>query len=132
VEEILDENSQVVKKIEPREIRRVISEEAALATSAMLVNVVDHGHALGAQVKGYYVGGKTGTAQIPSPEGGYMEGQYIHNFIGYAPIENPKFVMLIKFDNPKTVGFAANSAAPVFGEISDFLLKYYQVAQERK
>lgn len=132
VKEVLDEDFEAVKRVEPREVRRVISEEAALATSAMLVNVIENGHAFGAQVEGYYVGGKTGTAQIPSVKGGYIEGQYIHNFIGYAPINNPKFVMLVKFDNPKTVGFAANSTAPVFGEISDFLLKYYQIPQERK
>lgn len=132
VEEILDEEGQSIKKIEPREIRRVISEETSLAVSAMLVNVVENGHSSKAKIPGYYIGGKTGTAQIPSPKGGYLENQYIHNFVGYAPISDPKFVILVKFDNPKTSVFAEGTVVPAFGEIADFLLKYYQVPKDRK
>ena len=122
----------VIKKIEPRAVRRVISEEAALAVSAMLVSVVENGHAIKAKIPGYYIGGKTGTAQIPSPYGGYLHRQYIHNFVGYAPIEDPKFVILVKFDNPKTSVFAEGTVVPVFEEIVDFLLKYYQIPKNRK
>lgn len=127
VEEILDQDGKTLKKIEPRQIRRVISEETALAVSAMLVSVVEEGHSVKAKIPGYYVGGKTGTAQIPSPKGGYLDKQYIHNFIGYAPIDNPRFVVLVKFDNPKTSVFAEGTVVPAFEEIADFLLKYYQI-----
>ena len=131
VEKILDDSGNILQEIEPKMIRRVISEDASLAVSAMLVNVVENGHAVGAQVEGYYIGGKTGTAQIPSSQGGYLEGQYIHNFVGYAPIDNPKFAILVKFDNPKITSFSASSASPAFGEISEFLLKYFQVQKNR-
>ncbi len=132
VEEILDENNQTIKKIEPQVIRQVVSEQTAETVSAMLVNVVENGHAQKSKVDGYYIGGKTGTAQIPSPNGGYLENQYIHNFIGYAPISDPRFVMLVKFDNPKTSVYAEGTVVPVFGEIVDFLLKYYQIPKEKK
>jgi cell division protein FtsI/penicillin-binding protein 2 len=131
VDKIIDKKGDIVENIEPREIRQVISKDSSDAVSAMLFNVVDGGHAIGASVPGYYVGGKTGTAQIPSPSGGYYSDRYVHNFIGYAPIDEPRFVMLVKFDNPKNVKYAAGSTAPVFGEIADFLLKYYNVPVER-
>lgn len=131
VDEIIDNENNVVSKTEPQVVRQVVSEQTAETVSAMLVNVVEHGHAKKSQVAGYYVGGKTGTAQIPSPRGGYLENQYIHNFIGYAPISDPKFVLLVKFDNPKTSIYAEGTVVPVFGEIVDFLLKYYQVPKER-
>ena len=84
----------VVKKIkqysgqaevtEPVRMNRVISEKAATLLSGMLVNVIEGGHAEKAGVKGYYVGGKTGTAQVASEEGGYGE-KTIHTFVGSAP-----------------------------------------------
>ena len=119
-------------KTQPRVLRRVISERTALLLSGMLVNVVDGGHAKRAAVSGYYIGGKTGTAQVADMEkGGYYESQTIHTFVGYGPVDNPKFVMLVKLDDPKSVRFAASSAAPLFGEFADFILKYYEVPKER-
>ncbi len=132
VEEILDDNYNLVKKIEPQAVRSVVSKETAETVSAMLVNVVEKGHAKRSQIEGYYIGGKTGTAQIPAPNGGYLKNRYIHNFIGYAPINNPRFVLLVKFDQPQTSVFAEGTVVPVFGEIVDFLLKYYQIPKERK
>lgn len=116
----------------PVEIRRVISERAAALTSGMLVNVVENGHALSAGVKGYYVGGKTGTAQVASASARGYGRTTIHTFAGFAPVDDPKYVMLVKLDNPKGVAYAAGSCAPLFGEISEFLLNYWQVPKERK
>ena len=98
----------------------------------MMVNVVEGGHAKLASVKGYWVGGKTGTAEVASSSVKGYSGRTIHTFVGTAPIDNPKFTILVKLDNPKDVQYAASSAAPLFGEITDFLLKYYQVPTERK
>jgi cell division protein FtsI (penicillin-binding protein 3)/stage V sporulation protein D (sporulation-specific penicillin-binding protein) len=98
----------------------------------MLVNVIENGHAKKSKVAGYYIGGKTGTAQIPSDSGGYLENKYIHTFVGYGPIEDPKFVMLVKFDSPNTSVYAEGTVVPVFGEIVDFLLKYYQIPATRE
>lgn len=114
----------------PQEIRRVISDKAAILLSGMMVNVVDGGHALRAGVKGYYVAGKTGTAQV-ADKGGYSDTETIHTFVGFAPVERPKFVMLVKLDNPKGVEFSASSAAPLFGELAEFILNYFKVPKER-
>lgn len=115
---------------QPREIRRVVSERTASLVSAMLVNVLDKGHTKRAKIKGYYVGGKTGTAQVAS-KGGYSE-QYNHTFIGLAPAEDPKFVMLVRMDNPKDVIYADSSAAPLFAEVGQAILDYWQVPKGRK
>jgi len=117
-----------VEKTKPKEIRQVIEKKAALLTGGMLVNVVEKGHAKMAKILGYYIGGKTGTAQIPGP-GGYTT-ETNHTFVGIAPVDNPKFVMLIKFEKPHSP-WAENSTVPLFGEISDFVLKYYGIAPTR-
>ncbi|NCN99661.1 stage V sporulation protein D, partial [Candidatus Falkowbacteria bacterium] len=80
---------------------------------------------------GYYIGGKTGTAQVAN-RGGYSANDYIHTFIGIAPIEDPAFVMLTKIDAPKDVTYAEGSALPLWTEIADYMLKYYQVPKTRK
>ncbi len=120
------EGSQVTQ---PQQIRRVISERTSMLISGMLVNVVDGGHAKKAGVDGYYVAGKTGTAQVAG-KGGYSN-KTIHTFVGFAPVEDPKFVMLVKLDDPKDVRYSASSAAPLFGELAEFILNYYQVEKER-
>ncbi len=116
---------------QPKQIRRVVSERTALLISGMLVNVVEGGHAIKAKVNGYFVGGKTGTAQVADKEKkGYGE-KTMHTFVGFAPVNDPKFVMLVKLDDPKDVTFAADSCAPLFGELAEFILNYYQVPKER-
>jgi cell division protein FtsI/penicillin-binding protein 2 len=117
--------------VQPKQIRRVISEKTADTMSGMLVNVVEKGHSNKAYIKGYYIGGKTGTAQIPD-HGVYLKNQYIHTFVGIAPIENPSFVMLTKMDSPKDVTYAEGSVVPLWKDIADFILKYYQIPQTRK
>jgi cell division protein FtsI/penicillin-binding protein 2 len=114
----------------PQQVRRVISEKTAATISGMLVNVVENGHAKGAKEAGYYVGGKTGTAQV-AVNGKYSKDKYIHTFIGIAPIDNPAFVMLTKMDNPKDVQYAEGSVVPLWKDIADFMLKYYQVPKTR-
>lgn len=115
----------------PKEIRRIISERASLLLSGMLVNVVEKGHSAKAKIDGYYVAGKTGTAQVASQTmRGYSE-KYIHTFVGFAPVEKPKFVMLVKLDNPKGIKFAESSVVPLFKELADFILNYYEVPKER-
>jgi len=118
------------KKIEKQEGERIIKKETAQALGEMLYNVVEKGHSWRAKVPGYKIGAKTGTAQIPKAEGGYEEsedglGIYIHSLAGFAPTNDPRYVMLVKLDKPKSNKYAENTAAPLFGEISSFLLNYY-------
>jgi len=131
VEKIVDTNGKE-QLTQARQIRRVMTEKSALLLSGMMVNVVDGGHAKLAGVGGYYVAGKTGTAQVADKErGGYLEDKTIHTFVGFAPVEEPKFVMLVKLDDPKDVKYSASSAAPLFGRLADFILNYYQIAKTR-
>lgn len=120
------------EKIEPSEVRRVISESAAREVSKMLQNVVENGHGKRAGVPGYLVGGKTGTAQIASTEvKGYEEGINNGSFVGFAPIENPRFTIIVKMENPRAVEWAESSAAPIFGELMKFLLEYKNIEPTR-
>lgn len=111
--------------IESREIRRVFSKKTSEEMAKMLRSVVVNGHGKRADVPGYLVGGKTGTAQV-AKEGskGYEEGTSIGSFAGYAPLNDPKYVIVVKIDNPRNVEWAESSAAPAFGEIMKFLLEY--------
>lgn len=113
----------------PREVRRVISDKAANLTLGMLVKVVDDGHAKKAQISGYFIGGKTGTAQIPDKSG--YGNETIHTFIGIAPVDDPKFVMLTKINRPKKSEFAEGSVVPLWRSVADFMIKYYQIPKTR-
>jgi cell division protein FtsI/penicillin-binding protein 2 len=129
---------QVIKRIEyadgrieeraPERVRQVLGAKASGDIGKMLRTVVTKGHGKRADVPGYQVGGKTGTAQVAkSGSAGYEEGITIGSFVGYAPIQDPQFVVLVKLDNPKNVEWAESSAAPAFGEIMRFLLEYAKV-----
>ncbi|TSC94845.1 MAG: cell division protein FtsI (penicillin-binding protein 3) [Candidatus Berkelbacteria bacterium Athens1014_28] len=114
--------------VRPQEIRRVIGEDTAKKVSDMLRSVVVNGHGKRADVPGYLVGGKTGTAQVAKKGSqGYEDSITIGSFAGFAPIDNPMFTVLVKISNPKDVQWAESSAAPAFGEIMKFLLEYYDV-----
>lgn len=131
VDEVRKDNGYI-EKTEPKEVRRVINEKTARLLSGMLVSVIDNGHGKRAGVSGYFVAGKTGTAQVPKKDGsGYETDVTIGSFIGFAPVGDPKFVMLVKINNPKAVQWAESSAAPLFGQIADFLLQYFKVPTER-
>ena len=112
----------------PTEVRRVVSEETSKVMGQMLRSVVVNGHGKRADVPGYLVGGKTGTAQVAkSGSKGYEEGLSIGSFVGYAPLNDPQFVVMVKLDNPKNVEWAESSAAPTFGQIMKFLLEYAKI-----
>lgn len=118
------------RKIEKQEGQRVVKAETAKAMAEMLYQTVEGGHSWRAKVPGFKIGAKTGTAQIPKAGGGYEEnesglGIFIHSLAGFAPTNDPQYAMLVKLDKPKTNKYAENTAAPLFGTISDFLLNYH-------
>lgn len=119
--------------VDPTITGQAISPQTAQLVSAMMVNVVERGHGKRAGVPGYFIAGKTGTAQIPGPSGGYLDGfgNTIGTFVGFGPVENPRFVMLTRVDKPKDVQFAESSAAPLFGQIAKFLLDYWRIPPTR-
>ena len=130
VEKIIKEGGEE-EVIQPEIVAIPISEKTATRIKSMLVSVVDNGFDK-ARVGGYDIAGKTGTAQIPDGKGGYLEDEYIHDFVGFAPAFDPKFVILIKMDKPKGITFAADSLSPTFKEITQFLLNYYSIPPTRR
>ncbi len=115
------------EKIEPQKIRRVITSTTANELTAMMVSVIEKGVAGLAKVPGYYLAGKTGTAQVPDEKGKYSPDKKIISFVGYGPSDQPRFSILIKLDNPAGLSFASGTAAPMFSEIAEKLLNYFQV-----
>ncbi|HVM90632.1 MAG TPA: penicillin-binding transpeptidase domain-containing protein, partial [Verrucomicrobiae bacterium] len=112
--------------------RQAVTTRTARLVTGMLVTVVEDGHGKHAGVPGYYVAGKTGTAQVANPNGGgYLPDVTIGSFAGYAPSDDPKFAMIVTINHPRTVSFAESSAAPTWGKIAKFLLQYLQVQPER-
>lgn len=109
-----------VTEIPVKEGRQVIKPETAATMRSILEAVVDEGTGQEAQVPGYRVGGKTGTAQAPSPKGGY-DG-YTASFIGIAPIDNPKITVAVTLQRPRSGYYGGSSAAPVFSDVTGFAL----------
>lgn len=115
-------------KTDKRPITEVISKETTAKLKKMMVAVVENGHGKQAAVSGYTVAGKTGTAQVPKKDGlGYDPYRNIGSFVGFGPAESPRFVVLAKIDSPKGVPWAETTAAPIVGQMLDFLFKYYQI-----
>jgi cell division protein FtsI/penicillin-binding protein 2 len=116
-----------VQVTEPVFTRQVIQPQTARNMSTMMAEVVETSASL-AGVEGYTVAGKSGTAQIPSPEG-YVQEETIVSFVGFAPADDPQFVLLVKMDrpDPEINVWAGQTAAPVFGRIAKRLLHHFGV-----
>ncbi len=117
----------------PKLIRdHVISPTASAQINQMLQVVVQHGSGYRTNDIGdnkhYRIAGKTGTAQIPRPDGkGYIDGANIGSFVGFAPADNPKFVIMVRINEPGVPGYAESTTVPVFGKITNWLFKYYGI-----
>lgn len=106
----------------------VVSAQVAQQTNLMLQEVVRAGTATAAQVDGYRIAGKTGTAKKLASDGkGYKDGAYIASFAGFAPAEDPRFSAIVILDEPTPI-YGGLVAAPVFSEISRYLLQHENVS----
>ena len=117
---------------DPQEIRRVISEDTSAKITKMLVNAVEAGVAKEARVDSHFVAAKTGTAQTYKNNRALTGlGTTIVSIAGFAPIEDPKFVIAIKFDYPRSSMWCSDTAAPVFKRIAEYLFDYYNIPPDR-
>lgn len=118
-----------IKQAKPTVVRdNVVSSQTAANVAYMMSQVVQKGSGWPTRMPGYNIAGKTGTAQVPKKDGsGYEENKNIGSFVGFAPVEDPKFVMLVRIDYPKVDGFAEKTAVPTFAEIAKELFIYYKV-----
>lgn len=128
VKEVRQHDGEVIQRFEPVVERRIISAETAREMRIALEGVVTTGTGKNAYIEGYRCAGKTGTAQKPSPYGGYSASEYIGSFIGFAPADDPKLVILVTVDNPKGgMYYGGWVAAPVWREVMRDSLRYLQV-----
>ena len=129
VEKIMDEKGVVVQSSHPEIVRKVISEETAKKVAALLKAATEKGGTgEGAAPAGYEVAGKTGTAQkVDSLLGGYSEDRYTSGFMGFAPVEEPKLVLLVVIDEPQGNNYGGVVAAPIFKSIMEKVLPYLNV-----
>ncbi len=125
VREIIDSTGKKVV-IAPKKIRQVISSATASIITEMMISAVDLGEAKWAKPVGYRVAGKTGTAQIPVA-GHYDATKTIASFVGFAPADHPKFVMLVTLTEPSSSPWGSETAAPLFFKIAGDLFRYYTI-----
>lgn len=125
-------NSQgdVTSTTETSVVGQPVPAETAKTIVDILEKEVSEGGGTKAMVEGYHFGGKTGTAQkLDTKHGGYLDGQYIASFIGFGPVEDPKFVVLVVIDDPqKGSYYGSQIVAPVFKDIVSQLVRYYQMS----
>jgi cell division protein FtsI (penicillin-binding protein 3) len=112
--------------------RRIISRGVDRTLLRMLKGVVsDAGTAAAAEIPGYTVAGKTGTAQKPGPHG-YMPGRYTATFVGMVPASDPRLLVLVTVDEPRLAIYGGIVAAPAFAQIASFDLQYLEVPPDYK
>lgn len=116
--------------IKPRILDWPISEESAKQVKELMIQAVDKGEAQFYKktygLSGYRIAGKTGTAQIPVA-GHYDPDKTIASFVGFAPADDPKFVMLVRYDQPTSSIYGADTAAPTFFDVAKELFLYYGI-----
>ncbi len=117
VKAVVDGEGNILKRIEPKELGRPISPETARQMRDILLNVCEKGTGKRARIPGYLVGGKTGTAQVVD-NGVYAGGRYTASFLGLAPVDNPRIVVLVKIEEPTPVYWGGVIAAPVFHNVA--------------
>ena len=109
--------------------RRVVGEAAAKAVTAMMVSAVKKN--VIADIPNYSVAGKTGTAQVPNlVSGGYYPDKVNNTYVGFAPASDPKFVILIKLDDPEGAPLAGETVVPAFRKLAEFIINYYGIAPD--
>jgi cell division protein FtsI/penicillin-binding protein 2 len=111
----------------PTRRRRIMSRHVSDQMMSMLRDVVMEGTGTEAEVEGYQVAGKTGTAAKPDPRGGYSKSKYVASFVGVVPASDPKLVVLVTVDEPSGAIWGGVVAAPAFQSIARFALQYLEI-----
>ena len=107
--------------------RRIVSTATSDQVRHMLREVVEEGSGTAAQVPGYRIAGKTGTAAKPDGAGGYSTSAYVASFVGFVPAKHPRLVILVTVDEPRGAIWGGVVAAPAFAEIANFALQYLEI-----
>jgi cell division protein FtsI (penicillin-binding protein 3) len=123
-----DADGRESRRFQPTAVRQVISRETAQTLTRLMVRIVEDGTGHNAAIAGYDVGGKTGTAQKLDPATRrYSRAPGVLSFVGFAPVDAPRFVMLVMLDEPKNEKWGSEAAAPIFAAIGRDILRYLDV-----
>jgi len=129
VRALFDAEGRETRRFEPRSIRQVISPETARTLTRLMTQVVAGGTGHNAAIAGHDVAGKTGTAQKLDPATRrYSRNPGVLSFVGFAPADAPRLVMLVMLDEPKNEKWGSEAAAPIFSAIGTEVLRYLDVA----
>lgn len=133
VREVSDPRGRTIERHTPQIRRRPIRAETANTVTDLLVNAVENGTGWRAAVPGYHVAGKTGTAQKVDPvTGTYSSTKSIGSFVGFVPAEAPAFAVIVVIDEPQGPAWGGVVAAPVFREVAEQALRYFNVAPRQR
>lgn len=128
VEKLMKEEVEYATK--PEFSLPVISPKTADLVTQMMVNVVEKGFSKRAKIPGYYLAGKTGTAQVAWSALGVDKSGYsdktVQSFMGFAPAYDPRFLILVKLNNPQAKT-AEYSAMPLFRELAKYIIDYLEI-----
>jgi cell division protein FtsI (penicillin-binding protein 3) len=126
VERVTNEKGETLQVSQAEMVRKVVSQGVARQVAALLKGTTEKGGTgEGAIPAGYEVAGKTGTAQkADSQLGGYAEDRYVSGFMGFAPVQDPRMVLLVVIDEPQGTNYGGVVAAPVFKAIMENVLPY--------
>ena len=133
VREVSDHRGRIIERHTPQIRRRPIRAETATTVTDLLVNAVENGTGWRAAVPGYHVAGKTGTAQKVDPvTGTYSSTKSIGSFVGFVPAEDPEFAIVVVIDEPQGSAWGGVVAAPVFRDVAEQALRYFNVAPRQR
>lgn len=124
---VFPDGSVTLRAPSVKEGEKIISSQSAARINSMLISVIENGTGKRARIEEYLVAGKTGTAQVPKINGRGYGDETIHTFVGYAPASDPKFIILVKIDDPQGVRAAEGSAVPVFKELAQYIVQYFEI-----
>ncbi len=129
VEKIVDGDNNIIEQNSSTVLKTVFSEEVSRLNRQYMEAVVNKGTGRGVQIPGYRIGGKTGTAQ-KSGNRGYEAGKYFSSFFAFFPVDNPKYAILIKVNEPKGAYYGAAVALPPVKSVLEKLIKYKGINPE--
>ncbi|MDO5713733.1 MAG: penicillin-binding transpeptidase domain-containing protein [Tissierellia bacterium] len=132
IHEIVDNEGNPVKVFSPVIRRRVISKSTSDAMLDLMEGVVEEGTATRAKIPGYRFGGKTGTANMVSKDGGYEEDKFVSSFVGVAPLNSPKFTILVIVQEPEGDYYGGAVAAPAAAKAMEQILAYSGIPKTEK
>ena len=127
IDRIQSADGRVIRLFDQEAPVRIIRPETARTMQQILTGVVESGTGQLASVQGLTVAGKTGTAQKLEPNGRYSHSRFVASFVGFGPVPDPRFVVVVNIDEPRPLYFGGVVAAPIFKRVFERLTGYWEL-----